>query len=144
MLIPSQILLIKLRPSLWLSITEISWGAITFGIAAAKDYKQIYILRTFLGLLESSVYPGVVTMMSESHRNSALRGLIAPVCWYTPYEMGKRIGLYHSCQAIGGMFAGALQTAFNTHLDGRYGIPGWRWTFIMNDMSPAWVRQQAR
>jgi sugar phosphate permease len=59
----------------------------------------------------------------------------SPVTWYTPYEMGKRIGLYHSCQAIGGMFAGALQTAFNTNLDGRYGIPGWRWTFIMNGWS---------
>jgi MFS family permease len=65
MLIPSQILLIKLRPSMWLSLTEISWGLLTFGIAAVKNYKQIYILRTFLGLLESSVYPGVVTMMSE-------------------------------------------------------------------------------
>ena len=46
--------------------------------------------------------------------------------------MGKRIGYYHSCQAIGGMFAGSLQTAFNSNLNGRYGIPGWRWTFIIN------------
>ena len=65
MLIPSQILLLKLRPSWWLPATEFCWGMITFGIAASKNYKQIYVLRAFLGLLESSVYPGVVTMLSE-------------------------------------------------------------------------------
>ncbi|KAL7420923.1 hypothetical protein Q5752_004877 [Cryptotrichosporon argae] len=117
MLIPSQILLLKFRPSLWLPFTEVAWGCITFGIAATKNYKQIYILRTFLGLLESSAYPGVVTLL---------------MTWYTPFEAGKRIGFYHSCQAIGAMFSGAMQTAFNTHLNGRYGIAGWRWTFIIN------------
>lgn len=52
--------------------------------------------------------------------------------WYTPLEMAKRIGFYHSCQGIGSMLAGALQTAFYQELNGRYGIAGWQWTFIIN------------
>lgn len=54
------------------------------------------------------------------------------VAWYTPLEMAKRIGFYHSCQAVGSMLSGALQTAIHESLEGKHGIAGWQWTFIIN------------
>jgi len=48
------------------------------------------------------------------------------VYWYTPIEMAKRIGFYHSCQAIGQMMSGAMQAAIVNTLGGRYGLTGWR------------------
>lgn len=54
------------------------------------------------------------------------------VYWYTPTELAKRMGFYHSCQSIGSMMSGALQTAMLNTLDGRHGIAGWRWLFIIN------------
>lgn len=52
--------------------------------------------------------------------------------WYTPTELAKRMGFYHSCQAIGSMMSGALQTAILNTVDGAHGIAGWRWLFIIN------------
>ncbi|KAI8664409.1 MFS domain-containing protein [Fusarium keratoplasticum] len=117
MLIPSQIILTYVRPSIWLSTLEIAWGVITGLIAIVHNEKQIYALRFVLGLLESSAWPGMITLL---------------MLWYTPSELAKRMGFYHSARAVGGMMSGALQVAILNTLDGHSGLPGWRWLFIIN------------
>ena len=65
MLIPSQIILTYVRPSVWLPGLEIGWGVLTGLIAMATSARQIYVLRVFLGLCESSAWPGMMTLLSE-------------------------------------------------------------------------------
>ncbi|KAH8810652.1 major facilitator superfamily domain-containing protein [Xylogone sp. PMI_703] len=117
MLIPSQIILTYVRPSFWLPGLELVWGMITGLIAIATSAKQVYVLRVFLGLCESSAWPGMMTLF---------------MYWYTPTELAKRMGFYHSCQAVGTMMSGALQAAITNTLDGRHGLAGWRWLFVIN------------
>lgn len=117
MLIPSQIILTYVRPSYWLPGLEICWGVITGLIAMTHHASQVYILRVFLGLCESSAWPGMMTLFMH---------------WYTPSELAKRMGFYHSCQAIGSMMSGALQVAITNTLHGTHGLAGWRWLFIIN------------
>ncbi|GJN66307.1 allantoate permease [Purpureocillium lilacinum] len=117
MLIPSQIILTYVRPSWWLPSLEVIWGVITGLMAITTNATQVYILRVFLGLCESAAYPGMITLF---------------MYWYTPIEMAKRIGFYHSCQAIGQMMSGAMQAAIVNTLGGRYGLTGWRWLFVIN------------
>ncbi|KAI1371362.1 putative allantoate permease [Hypoxylon crocopeplum] len=117
MLIPSQIILTYVRPSYWLSGLEICWGVITGLIALTHEAKQVYILRVFLGLCESSAWPGMMTLLMH---------------WYTPSELAKRMGFYHSCQALGSMMSGALQVAIINTLHDANGLAGWRWLFIIN------------
>ncbi|GFZ51574.1 hypothetical protein JCM24511_09341 [Saitozyma sp. JCM 24511] len=116
-LIPSQVMITRFRPSLWLSGLEFFWGILTGCIAACKSANAIYVLRAFIGVAESSAYPGTVTLL---------------MTWYTPLEMAKRIGFYHSMQAVGSMMSGAIQSGINSSLDGTHGIAGWQWTFIIN------------
>lgn len=42
------------------------------------------------------------------------------------------MGFYHSCQAVGQMMSGALQTAISGTLNGSGGLSGWRWLFVIN------------
>ncbi len=65
MLIPSQVILTYIRPSFWLSGLEIVWGVLTGLIAMATHAKQVYVLRVFLGLCESSAWPGMMTLLSK-------------------------------------------------------------------------------
>lgn len=53
------------RPSIWLSSLELVWGALTFGLAGVKNHKQVYVLRAFIGVAESSAYPGAVALLSK-------------------------------------------------------------------------------
>ncbi|EHY56776.1 MFS transporter PfmaC [Exophiala dermatitidis] len=119
MLIPSQIILTYVRPSLWLSGLELAWGMITGLIAMTHSAKQVYVLRFFLGLCESSAWPGMMTLLMH---------------WYTPTELAKRMGFYHSCQAMGSMMSGALQVAIINTLEGHSSLAGWRWLFVINSI----------
>lgn len=47
--------------------------------------------------------------------------------WYTPTELAKRIGFYHSCQSIGSIVSGLLTTAIHETMDGYMNLAGWRW-----------------
>ncbi|OAA34940.1 Major facilitator superfamily transporter [Metarhizium rileyi] len=88
MLIPSQVIMTYVRPSWWLPSLEVVWGIITGLVAMTTSARQVYVLRVFLGLCESAAYPGMITLFMS---------------WYTPLEMARRIGFYHSCQAVGQM-----------------------------------------
>lgn len=65
MLIPSQIIMTYVRPSLWLPGLEIGWGIVTGLVALCHNANQVYVIRVFLGLFESSAWPGMMTLFSE-------------------------------------------------------------------------------
>lgn len=66
MLIPSQVIMTWVRPSLWLPSLEIGWGIITGLVALCKNAHQVYVIRVFLGIFESSAWPGMMTLFSKS------------------------------------------------------------------------------
>ncbi|ROW00054.1 hypothetical protein VPNG_08363 [Cytospora leucostoma] len=119
MLIPSQVIMTWVRPSWWLPGLEVGWGIVTGLLALCQNANQVYFLQVFLGLFESSAWPGMMTLF---------------MYWYTPSELTKRMSIYHSCQSIGYMMSGAVQSAMLNTLDGYLGIAGWRWLFIVNGM----------
>ncbi|WVQ80950.1 hypothetical protein IAT38_003057 [Cryptococcus sp. DSM 104549] len=116
-LIPSQIIITRVRPSWWLPALETCWGVLTIATYKVTNYKQVYVIRAFTGAFEASCYPGAIMLLMS---------------WYTPRELALRIGFYHSCQTIGNMLAGALQAAIYNSMDGRHGLSGWRWMFIID------------
>ncbi|WWC85869.1 uncharacterized protein L201_000736 [Kwoniella dendrophila CBS 6074] len=115
--IPSQIVITRVRPSLWLPTLEMIWGALTIVMYKVHSAKQVYALRAIIGAFEASCYPGAVMLLMS---------------WYTPRELALRIGFYHSCQTVGNMLAGALQAAIYKNMDGLHGISGWRWMLIID------------
>lgn len=66
---PSQMIITKIRPSLWIPAAEIIWAIITTCFAAANSAKQIYAMRFLIGLAESPFYVGAMTLLGN---------------WYTP------------------------------------------------------------
>ncbi|WRT63778.1 uncharacterized protein IL334_000703 [Kwoniella shivajii] len=116
-LIPSQIIITRVRPSIWLPCLEACWGVLTIAMYKVHNYKQVYILRAFIGCFEATCYPGAIMLLMS---------------WYTPRELALRIGFYHSCQSVGNMLAGALQASIYKNLNNVNGISGWRWMMIID------------
>ncbi|OCF78525.1 hypothetical protein I204_00465 [Kwoniella mangroviensis CBS 8886] len=115
--IPSQIMMTWTRPSWWLPGLEFTWGVLTIVFFFAKNVKEIYALRALVGAFEASAYPGAVFLLSS---------------WFTPSELALRISFYHSSQWMGSMLAGGLQATIYEGLDGKSGIRGWRWMFLID------------
>ncbi|KAK9323103.1 major facilitator superfamily domain-containing protein [Lipomyces orientalis] len=114
---PSQIIINRIRPSIWIPTCEFIWSCLVMALAAAKHAKHIYIIRFFLGLFESSSYPGFAYILG---------------CWYGPDELAKRMGVYDCAGYVANMFAGYIQAGIYASLNGVHGIAGWRWMFIID------------
>lgn len=115
--IPSQIILTKVQPSIWLPSLELIWSILVMAMAATKDLKTIYILRFFVGLLEASAYPGIMTLLGN---------------WYQPSELAKRACIFQASSSVAQMFGGYLQAALYANMNGAHGLAAWRWLFIFD------------
>lgn len=113
--IPSQIVLTKVRPSIWVPSCELLWTVLTFCLAAAKTSDHVIAIRFFVGLAESIFYPAAHTILGS---------------WYKPSELGKRACIFHASSAAASMFSGYLQAGVYRGLNGVHGLPGWKWLFV--------------
>lgn len=92
------------------------WGGLSMCFAAAHSWQVVAGLRFLLGVLEASFAPGVLFLLSA---------------WYKKNELGRRYSLYYTAVALSGMFGGLIAGGLLQRLDGKHGISGWRWLFIV-------------
>ncbi|TEA20509.1 Pantothenate transporter liz1 [Colletotrichum sidae] len=115
--LPSQLILTRIRPSMWLPSLELIWSIIVMGMAGAKNIQTMCALRFLVGLLEASAYPGIMTLLGN---------------WYTPQELGKRACIFQASSAVAQMFSGYLQAGLLAGMDHRHGVRAWQWLFIFD------------
>ncbi|KAK7994533.1 hypothetical protein PG991_016121 [Apiospora marii] len=113
--IPSNIVLKRLRPSIWLSILVISWGIVMTLMGVVQNFQGMAACRVFLGLCEAGFFPGAVFIVSS---------------WYPRHELQQRLALFYTASAFSGALSGLLAFAIAS-LDGARGIRGWRWIFLI-------------
>ena len=115
--LPSQLIMTKIRPSIWLPSLELIWSILVMAMAGVKSVNGMYALRFFIGMLEASAYPGIITLLGN---------------WYTPAELGKRSSIFIASSAIAQMFSGYLQAGLYHGMDGKHGLAAWHWLFIFD------------
>lgn len=115
--VPSQLILTKVRPSIWIPSCELVWTILTFALAGASTSNQVLIIRFFVGLVESVFYPAAHFLIGS---------------WYKPSELAKRACLFHASSALAGIFSGFLQAGIFKGLNGVWGKAGWQWLFIID------------
>ncbi|KAI0160240.1 MFS general substrate transporter [Xylariaceae sp. FL1272] len=114
----TNVLLKKLRPSVFIPIIMFFWGASMTGMGFCYNYSGLLAARWFLGLTEAGLFPGVNYYLS---------------CWYKRSEFGIRAAIFFSAAALAGSFGGLLAAAIEK-LDGKGGLAGWRWIFILEGL----------
>lgn len=77
---------------------------------------QLYVIRFFVGAAGSLFFPAVQWYLG---------------CWYKRSELSRRGALFFIASQIGGMSSGYIQSGAHATLDGKHGIEGWRWLFII-------------
>ncbi|KAM0268396.1 hypothetical protein ACHAQH_009993, partial [Verticillium albo-atrum] len=116
--IPSNMVLYRVGPKIWLSCQILAWGLVATLQAFQKGLPAWLATRLLLGLLESGYIPG---------------GLYTLSLWYKGPELSKRFALYFMgngfATASGGLLAyGILQ------MRGVAGLAGWQWLFILEGL----------
>lgn len=116
-MIPHNLIIMKIRPSRWLSFCCFAWGLLTLGTYKVSHVYQLYVLRFFMGCFEGATFIAIHYILGS---------------WYKDYELTKRSAVFTSSGLIGSIFSSTMQLAIYTNMDMKNGIEGWRWLFIID------------
>jgi len=114
----TNVLLKRLRPSIFLPLIMVSWGIVMVTMGLCHDFAGLATARWFLGLAEAGLFPGINYYLS---------------CWYKRSEFGIRAAIFFSAAALAGSFGGLLAAAIAL-MKGIGGKPGWAWIFILEGL----------
>ncbi|KAF2242777.1 MFS general substrate transporter [Trematosphaeria pertusa] len=115
----TNVLLKKLRPSVFLPIIMLWWGICMTTMGLVHNFSGLMCARWWLGVAEAGLFPGVNYYLS---------------CWYKRSEFGIRAAIFFSAAALAGSFGGLLAAAI-AQMDGIGGKPGWAWIFILEGLA---------
>lgn len=117
--IPSNILMKRFNPHVWLSGCITAFGIVMLGQAWVSSYGGLIATRFFLGLAEAGIFPGSFYLISF---------------WYKREEAQKRFTIYWSSVILAGAFGGLLATAISK-MDGLRGMAAWQWIFCLEGIA---------
>ncbi|KAK1975005.1 high-affinity nicotinic acid transporter [Colletotrichum cereale] len=113
--IPSNMMMKRFRPSIWLTFIMVCWSASMIGQGFVKGYSGLMATRVFLGIFEGGLFPGVNYYITQ---------------WYCRHECGFRMALFFSAATLAGAFGGILARGI-AEMHGVGGIAAWAWIFIL-------------
>ncbi|KAI9168067.1 transporter [Paramyrothecium foliicola] len=113
--IPSNILLKKLSPHVWLSLCILGFGVVMLAQGFVRNFSGLLATRFFLGLFEAGIFPGSFYLISF---------------WYKREEAQQRFTFYFCSVIFASAFGGLLATGI-ANMDGVRGYSNWRWIFIL-------------
>ncbi|KAI2758336.1 hypothetical protein DTO006G1_6852 [Penicillium roqueforti] len=116
--IPSNIILHKIGPRQWISGQVCIFGIIACLQIFVRNKLGFLLTRTFLGLAEAGYIPGAMYTLST---------------WYTKEELTKRIAIFFFGMFGGTAISPLLGAAF-LKLDGKGGLFGWQWIFLVEGL----------
>ncbi|KAK1140249.1 High-affinity nicotinic acid transporter [Aspergillus melleus] len=116
--IPSNILLKKWKPHVWLSMCMFLFGLVMICQGLVSNWGGLMTTRWFLGMFETGMFPGCFYLLGM---------------WYKRSEAQKRFSFFFSSTTLAGAFGGLLASGLGK-MDGIRGYSGWRWVFIIEGL----------
>ena len=116
MQVPSNLLVSKIRyPAVYICTAVAVWGVISACTAAVHSFGGLLACRFMLGFVEAAFFPGALYYLST---------------FYNRKQFAFRTAILYSGSQLGNAF-GTLLAIGIIKLDGRYGLEGWRWLFLI-------------
>ncbi|KAJ2931576.1 hypothetical protein H1R20_g5438, partial [Candolleomyces eurysporus] len=117
MQIPSNMFLNHVgKPSIYLPVCMIIWGAISVGTGFTTNYFGALCTRFLLGFVEAAFYPGALFLLSK---------------WYKRSELSQRMA-YLSCGSLlSNAFGALIASGILDAMEGVLGQAAWRWLFFV-------------
>jgi len=117
--IPSNYVLKRVDPHIWLSGSMVLFGIIVLCHGFVTNYSGLLAARFFLGLAEAGIMPGCSYLLTM---------------WYKPNEILQRYAIYLNAVTLAGAF-GSLLASGIAKMDGIRGHAGWQWIFIIEGIA---------
>ena len=113
--VPSNLVLYRTGARLWIARIMVTWGLAASAMMLVHTPWSFYAFRFLLGVAEAGFFPGIIFYLTY---------------WYPARERARAYAWFLAaipvCGVIGGPISGAL-----LGLDGRLGLQGWQWLFLL-------------
>ncbi|KAH6716534.1 major facilitator superfamily domain-containing protein [Leptodontidium sp. 2 PMI_412] len=116
MQISSNMILTRVRPSLYMPFWVLIWSCISAATAGTHNFAGLIAVQFFPRVAEAPFFPRAVYLLS---------------CWYTKKELALRTAIPHSGLVLATANSGLLATGIFAGLDQARGLSGWGWLFII-------------
>ncbi|MCJ1279331.1 hypothetical protein MMC21_007155 [Puttea exsequens] len=113
--LPSNLIMTRLSPRVWMSRIVIGVGIIGSCMTAMKAAWSFYLLRLLLGVVIAGMWPGMAYYLT---------------LFYPPSRTGKRIGQYFTAAQVSAAVVGLVSAGFQK-MDGLGGLVGFQWMFLL-------------
>lgn len=114
--IPSNLILHKVGPRVWLARIMITWGIVSAAFVLTAGVGSFLTLRFLLGLAEAGFVPGVIVYLTY---------------WFPSRYRAKAFASFLTATALSSVIGAPLSTLIMSGMDGVAGFSGWRWMFIL-------------
>jgi D-galactonate transporter len=114
--VPANMILQKIGARLWLGPIMIVWGILSACTMFVQGARSFYILRFFLGVVESGFFPGVILYLTF---------------WYTRKHRAKMVAAFMAANPISGVIAGPLSGWIIAHMTDAGHLRAWQWLFLI-------------
>ncbi|KAL2808889.1 major facilitator superfamily domain-containing protein [Aspergillus granulosus] len=114
--VPSNILILKVKPSLYIGCVTAAWGIISMCQAFTTNFAGLFMCRFTLGLVEGPFLPGVFLLLS---------------CWYKRSELPPRIAILYGANMLASAFGGLIAAGIISQMEDKLNRPAWQWLFII-------------
>ncbi|KAF2120292.1 major facilitator superfamily domain-containing protein [Lophiotrema nucula] len=116
--LPSNLVIKKVSPKIWLPLLTAVWGLLTMCLGFVKGFGSFTAVRALLGMAEGGLLPGMVLYLSHFYKRT---------------EFALRIGIFYTAASLSGAFGGLLARGLNA-IGHKGGLDGWRWIFIVEGL----------
>ena len=113
--LPSNLILGRVGPRLWIARIMITWGIIATCMMLVKGPHSFYALRFFLGVSEAGFFPGMILYLTY---------------WFPSRERARAVATFMTATAIAGVIGAPISSAL-LKLEGVMHLHGWQWLFLV-------------
>jgi sugar phosphate permease len=116
--LPSNLMLGKVGPRLWIARIMITWGIVATCMMFVKGAHSFYAMRLLLGISEAGFFPGMILYLTY---------------WFPSGERARAVAKFMTATSIAGV-VGAELSRILLKLEGLAGLHGWQWLFLLEGL----------
>jgi MFS transporter, ACS family, tartrate transporter len=116
--IPSNLILERVGARVWIARIMIGWGIVSMAMLFVVGQWSFYAMRVLLGIAEAGFFPGMVLYLT----------------YWVPAAERARTGALFMTAAPVAVLVGAPVSEALLALDGRLGLAGWQWLFLVEGL----------
>src|SRR5262249_45971124 len=113
--IPSNLILERVGARTWIARIMVTWGFASMSMVLVGGRWSFYVVRILLGVAEAGFFPGIILYLTY---------------WIPAGDRARAGALFMAAGPVSVILAAAVSGALMA-LDGRLGLTGWQWLFLI-------------